>query len=103
MAVRFATFNVENFFARPKVFSLADTAAGQPILDAFAQFNALIEKPAYAAADTPRMIELLLTLEIYRSENGVVHRNRVPDPAWAWLRANRGTFDVDHAQTSIEV
>jgi endonuclease/exonuclease/phosphatase family metal-dependent hydrolase len=103
MAVRFATFNVENFFARPKVFSLPDWAAGQPILDAFAQFNALIERPAYTAADTARMIDLLLTLEVYRSENGVVHRNRVPDPAWAWLRANRGTFDVDHADTGIEI
>ena len=50
MSVRFATFNVENFFARPKVFSLPDWADGQPILDAFAQFNTLIEKPP-----TPRL------------------------------------------------
>jgi hypothetical protein len=36
-------------FARPKVFSLPDWAAGQPILDAFARFNALIEQAADAA------------------------------------------------------
>jgi hypothetical protein len=53
VSVRFATFNVENFFARPKVFSLPDWADGQPVLDAFAEFNTLIEKPAYAAADKP--------------------------------------------------
>jgi hypothetical protein len=32
VSVRFATFNVENFFARPKVFSLPDWADGQPVL-----------------------------------------------------------------------
>jgi len=101
--VRFATFNVENFFARPKVFSLPDWADGQPVLDAFAEFNTLIEKPAYAAADKARMVELLVELEIYRSVSGVVHRIRVPDPAWAWLRADRGTFDVDHKDTGIEI
>lgn len=103
MSVRFATFNVENFFARPKVFSLPDWADGQPVLDAFAEFNTLIEKPAYAAADKARMVELLVELEIYRSVSGVVHRIRVPDPAWAWLRADRGTFDVDHKDTGIEI
>ena len=103
MSVRFATFNVENFFARPKVFSLPDWADGQPVLDAFAEFTTLIEKPAYAAADKARMVELLVELEIYRSVSGVVHRIRVPDPAWAWLRADRGTFDVDHKDTGIEI
>jgi hypothetical protein len=78
--VRFATFNVENFFARPKVFSLPDWADGQPVLDAFAEFNTLIEKPAYAAADKARMVELLVRLEIYRSVSGVVHRLRGPGP-----------------------
>jgi hypothetical protein len=42
--VRFATFNLENLFARPKVFNLATWSAGAPILKAFADFNALIEK-----------------------------------------------------------
>jgi hypothetical protein len=30
--VRFATFNLENLFARPKVFKLATWSAGAPIL-----------------------------------------------------------------------
>jgi hypothetical protein len=42
--VRFATFNLENLFARPKVFNLATWSAGTPILKAFTDFNALIEK-----------------------------------------------------------
>ena len=32
--VRFATFNLENLFARPKVFNLATWAEGEPILKA---------------------------------------------------------------------
>jgi endonuclease/exonuclease/phosphatase family metal-dependent hydrolase len=103
VSVRFATFNVENLFARPKAFSLPTWAQGQPMLDAYADFNALIQHAVYTAADKARMIALLVQLEVYRLENGVVHRNRVPDPAWAWLRANRGTFDVDHETTGIEV
>jgi hypothetical protein len=42
--VRFATFNLENLFARPKVFNLGTWSAGKPILKAFTDFNALIEK-----------------------------------------------------------
>jgi hypothetical protein len=42
--VRFATFNLENLFARPKVFNLGTWSAGTPILKAFTDFNALIEK-----------------------------------------------------------
>jgi len=42
--VRLATFNLEKLFARPKVFNLATWSAGAPILKAFADFNALIEK-----------------------------------------------------------
>jgi hypothetical protein len=41
--VRFATFNLENLFARPR-FNLATWAAGAPNLEAFADFKALIEK-----------------------------------------------------------
>lgn len=36
--------NLENLFARPKVFNLATWSAGAPIRKAFADFNALIEK-----------------------------------------------------------
>ena len=41
--MRFATFNLENLFARPRVFNLETWKQGEPILKAFAEFNALIE------------------------------------------------------------
>jgi endonuclease/exonuclease/phosphatase family metal-dependent hydrolase len=103
MTVRFASFNVENLFARPRAFNQTDPAQGQPILNAYAEFNRLIEQPAYSPADKARMIDLLVRLDIYRVTNGTVHRHRTPTPQWAWLRANRGTFDVDHADTGIEI
>jgi hypothetical protein len=102
--VRFASFNVENLFARPKAFNLDTWADGKPILDAYAEFNSLIALADYTKAIKDRMIELLLTVDVYRKDAaGVIHRNRVTDPEWAWLRANRGTFDVDHNATGIEI
>jgi len=80
MTVRFASFNVENLFARPRAFNQATWAEGQPILEAFANFNSLIELTAYSAADKARMIELLVQLDVYRETNGIVRRNRTPTP-----------------------
>jgi endonuclease/exonuclease/phosphatase family metal-dependent hydrolase len=104
MSVRFASFNVENLFERPKALNMMTWEDGQPILEAFAEFNALIQKANYTAADKDRMIRLLLDLEVYRrDDSGIVRRNRIPDPRWAWLRANRGTFDVEREDTGIEI
>jgi hypothetical protein len=41
--MRFASFNVENLFDRPRAMNLDTWAEGKPILDAFAEFNQLIE------------------------------------------------------------
>jgi endonuclease/exonuclease/phosphatase family metal-dependent hydrolase len=103
MTVRFASFNVENLFARPRAFNQTTWAQGQPILNAYAEFNALIEQPAYTPADKARMIQLLVQLDVYRVTNGIVRRHRTPTPQWAWLRANRGAFDVEHTDTGIEI
>jgi endonuclease/exonuclease/phosphatase family metal-dependent hydrolase len=103
MTVRFASFNVENLFARPRALNRTTWAEGQPILDAFAEFNSLIERVAYTPADKARMIDLLIQLDVYRATDGVVRRHRTPTPQWAWLRANRGTFDVEHEDTGIEI
>ena len=92
--VRLASFNVENLFARPKAMNLDTWAEGKPILDAYSEFNSLIAEVSYAAPDKARMIELLTTLEVYRVEDGVVRRNQTVNPRWAWLRANRVSFDV---------
>jgi hypothetical protein len=103
MTIRFATFNVENLFARPRALNLATWEQGEPILNAYAEFSKLIERVAYSPADKRRMIQLLVTLEAYRVDNGVVRRNRTPTPRWAWLRANRGAFDVEHNDTGVEI
>ncbi len=42
MAVRFASFNVENLFARPRAMNLETWVEGRPILNAFAEFNSLM-------------------------------------------------------------
>ncbi|MGE3140515.1 MAG: endonuclease/exonuclease/phosphatase family protein, partial [Thermoleophilia bacterium] len=101
--MRIAAFNVENLFARPKAFDVATWAEGDPILSAFAEANRLIAHQTYTAADKARLIELLTTLEIYVMRDGVPRRNHTRDPRWAWLRANRGSFDVDRAATGMEI
>ena len=103
MAVRFASFNVENLFARPRALNQTTWGQGQPILDAYGEFNSLIAQAVYSSADKARMIQLLLQLQIYRRANGVARRNQARTPRWAWLRANRGRFDVDRGSSGIEI
>ena len=105
MSIRFASFNVENLFARPKAMNLLTWEDGRDILDAFTEVNKLFNLPEYLDSVKDRMIGLLLDpLEVYREDDeGTVRRNRIPDPRWAWLRANRGTFDVERDDTGIEI
>jgi hypothetical protein len=83
--------------------TLATWEEGQPILDAYREFNSLIALPNYTPAIKTQMNLLLVQLEVYRQTNGIVRRNRIPNPRWAWLRANRGSFDVEHTDTGIEI
>lgn len=103
MTTRFASFNVENLFARPRALNQETWEQGEPILEAFAEVSKLIERVLYSPADKARMIELWVLLEIYRVVNGIVRRNRTPTPRWAWLRANCGSFDVEREATGIEI
>jgi endonuclease/exonuclease/phosphatase family metal-dependent hydrolase len=103
--VRIASFNVENLFARPKVFDLPDWSAGKPVLKAYEKVNALLQKPRYGATDKIRIRDLLVTLDIYTIDQttGAIRRNRTIDPQWAWLRKNRGTFDREPSDRSQNV
>lgn len=104
MTVRFATFNVENLFARPRAFNQPTMEAGERILSRFRDFNALIAKPAYSDADKATMIQLLLDLEVYvRDATGDVRRNQTRHPKFVWLRANRGKFDVEREVGRIKI
>ena len=44
--IRIASFNVENLFARPKVFDLPDWNTGEPVLKAYDEVSGLLQKPA---------------------------------------------------------
>lgn len=102
--VRIAGYNVENLFARPRAFDRADWSAGQAALEAHAEFNALIAKLAYSAADRARMRDLLVVLDIYTLNGyGAVRRKETTSPRWAWLRKNRGSFDSQPNDTTKSV
>jgi hypothetical protein len=58
--IRIASFNVENLFARPKVFDLPDWNAGQPVLKAYEKVTALLQKAKYSASDKIRIRDLLV-------------------------------------------
>ncbi len=92
--VKIASFNVENLFARPKVFKTAKWSEGEPILKAYADVNALFAKASYSAADKRKIRDLLVKLDIYFvNDQGAVRRRETQSPKWALLRANRGKFD----------
>ena len=92
--MRIASYNVENLFARPKVFRTADWGVGEPKLAAYEQVNALFKKDAYSAQDKADMKSLLVELDIYFvNAQGAVRRKETSSPRWAWLRKNRGGFD----------
>ena len=102
--MRIATFNVENLFARPRVFSTEKWTGGKPILDAYREANTILGNDAYTDAHRARLIELFLELDLYRRDsNDVVRRKYVMNPKWAWFRKNRGSFDVERRDTGIEI
>ena len=93
MAIRLATFNVENLFARAKALDTADWAAGEAPLAAFDTFNRTAQKAVYSDADKKAMLDALETLGILIRTPAGLRPN--PDPlgtAWAILRENRGDF-----------
>lgn len=102
--LRVASFNVENLFARPRVFRTDDWNAGQPALDAYHEVSELIAKPSYNDEDKTRMRDLLVGLDIYsRNAHGAIRRNHTCTPQWAWLRKNRGTFDREPHDVTQDV
>jgi hypothetical protein len=102
--IRIASYNVENLFARPKAFDTADWTIGKPILAAYREVNALFQNPNYSAANLARMRDLLVTLDIYSINNqGAIRRKRSSNPRWAWLRKNRGSFDREPRDRTLDI
>ena len=101
--IRVASYNVENLFARPKAFSTG-VPFNEPAVDAFHEVSQLIAQTVYSNNDKNRIIQLLLQLEIYRTDqHGIIRRKWSANPRWAWLRKNRGSFDVERQATGIEI
>jgi endonuclease/exonuclease/phosphatase family metal-dependent hydrolase len=102
--VRIASYNVENLFARPRVFHTADWSVGEPRLAAYEQVSALFQKDAYSVRDKADMKSLLVELEIYFvNAQGAVRRKETSSPRWAWLRKNRGGFDRQPEDTTKDI
>ena len=58
MALRIATFNVENLFTRPAAMAANAGQAGQDAIEEHAELNGLILKDVFSAADKARLLAL---------------------------------------------
>jgi endonuclease/exonuclease/phosphatase family metal-dependent hydrolase len=102
--VRIASYNVENLFARPKVFRTNDWSTSEPILAAYEEVNALFQADTYSDQDKANIKRLLVELDIYVvNANGAVRRKDTTSPRWAWLRKNRGSFDRQPEDTTEDI
>jgi endonuclease/exonuclease/phosphatase family metal-dependent hydrolase len=74
--MRIASFNVENLFARAKAMNTDSKPVGKAVLAAQAELNQLFELPAYGAPTKARMLTLLATLGLERSDESEFVRLR---------------------------
>jgi len=102
--VRIASYNVENLFTRPRAFHTADWSIGQPILEAYSELNDLFQLAAYSPADKTRMRDLMVVLDLYYiNSQGAVRRKYTSSPRWAWFRKNRGVFDRQPSDNTLNI
>ena len=77
--MRLASYNVENLFDRARAMNLKSLSQGKPVLERFAELNALLAQPSYSAADKKRMAKLVIELDLEKSDIGdfvILRRNR---------------------------
>lgn len=55
--LRIASFNVENLFARPKVFNFKDKSVGDAVLKRIGDFRKILNKKKYSAQDKARLVD----------------------------------------------
>jgi len=92
--MRIVSFNVENFFARPRAMNQDTWAQGRPVLEAHAEVNRLLEEPSYSPSavlawrpDNPSLIEARASqlIDNHDGDRGAVRR--------AWEQARQGDYD----------
>ena len=66
--MRIASFNVQNFFDRAKALNHETWAEGRPVLAAHAELSELIEDTLYTDVTKARIVSLLETLGLTRSD-----------------------------------
>ena len=77
--MRLASFNVENLFDRAKLLNGKDWDETRSELDAFAAFQALLEKSTYSSADKDQIVAYLIKFGMKNSDTGpnvIMRRNR---------------------------
>jgi len=82
--MRIAAYNAENLFSRARALNLETWADGRPILERYAELNALFEEPVYTDAIKVRMLALMRDLGIEKTNEG----------KFAILRENRGKLST---------
>jgi endonuclease/exonuclease/phosphatase family metal-dependent hydrolase len=91
--MRICSFNVENFFQRPKAMNQATWSEGRPVLAAHAELNTLIDAATYTPAAKARILQLLDILGLTRSDSAEM----------AVLRQIRGRLVSRSPRRGIEV
>ncbi len=77
MRFKFASFNVENLFDRPKVFLMDDFQNGDVKLKKISQLQGLIDRSTYTTANKTKMVSL------YRDLKDVVEIVESHQKLWA--------------------
>ena len=77
---KFASFNVENLFDRPKVFLMDDFAKGDKALENIKKLQSLINMKSYSAANKAKMVSLYKQVkdfvEIIESHGKLMNRKK---------------------------
>lgn len=91
--MRIASYNVENFFSRVVALNQQNWPEGKPILTAYAQLNARLQKPVYSKQDKTAILKGLDELGLKKSD----------ESAMAFLRQNRGHLLTRPKNKPVEV
>jgi endonuclease/exonuclease/phosphatase family metal-dependent hydrolase len=113
MSFKFASFNVENLFDRPKVFMMDDYAKGDRALKDIRVLQRLINKKSYSAADKKSMVAIYKKVkdyvEIVESHQKLMNRSRSKVTAsgrasWlGFLKLKRRKFDDPTVKNTARV